>query len=59
MKTKITNKLFKDIDNYYSDKIICKIICITPILYFFDYCKQNFLKNVSLIHNYNMNDFTI
>ena len=28
-------------------------------LFFFDYCKQNFSRNVSLLHDYNLYDFTI
>ncbi len=28
-------------------------------LFFFDYCKKNFSKNVALLHDYNLYDFTI
>ena len=27
--------------------------------FFFDYCKRNFSKNVALLHDYNLYDFTI
>jgi hypothetical protein len=28
-------------------------------LFFFDYCKRNFSKNVALLHDYGLYDFTI
>jgi len=28
-------------------------------LFFFDYCKRNFAKNVALLHDYHLYDFTI
>ena len=28
-------------------------------LFFFDYCKRNFARNVALLHDYNLYDFTI
>jgi hypothetical protein len=27
--------------------------------FFFDYCKRNFSRNVALLHDYNLYDFTI
>lgn len=44
----------------YSDKEFRKnnLYYANP-LYYFDYCKKNFSKNVSLIHDYNLYEFTI
>ena len=28
-------------------------------LFFFDYCKRNFARNVALLHDYDLYDFTI
>jgi len=45
--------IYSDVDkrkacNYYADP-----------LFFFDYCKRNYSKNVALLHDYNLYDFTI
>lgn len=39
---------YKAEDLYYADS-----------LFYFDYCKRNFSKNVALLHDYNMYEFTI
>ena len=46
--TKYSEKNYMQDHLYYADP-----------LFFFDYCKQNFSKNVSLIHDYNLYEFTI
>lgn len=46
--TKYSDKEFMRDDLYYADP-----------LFFFDYCKRNYSKNVSLIHDYNLYEFTI
>ena len=46
--TKYSEKNYMQNHLYYADP-----------LFFFDYCKQNFSKNVSLIHDYNLYEFTI
>lgn len=48
MLTKYSDKEYMRDDLYYADP-----------LYFFDYCKQNFSRNVSLIHDYNLYEFTV
>lgn len=46
--TKYSDKEFMQSYLYYADP-----------LFLFDYCKQNFSKNVALLHDYNQYDFTI
>ncbi|MDP0561667.1 MAG: class I SAM-dependent methyltransferase [Candidatus Endonucleobacter sp. (ex Gigantidas childressi)] len=48
MLTKYSDKEFMRSDLYYADP-----------LFAFDYCKRNFSKNVSLIHDYELYEFTI
>jgi SAM-dependent methyltransferase len=48
MLTKYSEKKYMRDNLYYADP-----------LFFFDYCKLNFSKNVSLIHDYNLYEFTI
>jgi len=48
MLTKYSDKEYMRDDLYYADP-----------LFFFDYCKCNFSRNVSLIHDYNLYEFTI
>lgn len=48
MLTKYSEKKYMRDNLYYADP-----------LFFFDYCKINFSKNVSLIHDYNLYEFTI
>jgi SAM-dependent methyltransferase len=48
MLTKYSEKKYMKDNLYYADP-----------LFFFDYCKLNFSKNVSLIHDYNLYEFTI
>jgi hypothetical protein len=44
----------------YSDKEYMKdnLFYADP-LFFFDYCKKNFSKNVSLLHDYDLYEFTL
>ena len=44
----------------YSDKVRMKnnLFYADP-LYFFDYCKMNFSKNIALLHDYSLYEFTI
>jgi len=46
--TKYSDKEFMQSYLYYADP-----------LFFFDYCKRNFSKNVALLHDYDQYDFTI
>lgn len=46
--TTYSDKEFMKPDLYYSDP-----------LFFFDYCKKNFSRNVALLHDYEIYDFTI
>lgn len=48
MLTKYSDKDFMREDLFYGDP-----------LSFFDYCKQNFSRNVSLLHDYDLYEFTI
>jgi hypothetical protein len=48
MLTKYSDKEYMQPYLYYADP-----------LFFFDYCKRNFSKNVSLLHDYDQYDFTI
>lgn len=48
MLTKYSEKKYMTHKLYYADP-----------LFFFDYCKKKFSKNVSLIHDYNLWEFTI
>jgi len=48
MLTKYSEKKYMRDNLYYADP-----------LFFFDYCKLNFSKNVSLLHDYNLYEFTI
>lgn len=48
MLTKYSDKEYMREDLYYADP-----------LFFFDYCKRNFSKNVSLNHDYDLYEFTI
>ena len=48
MLTKYSEKKYMRNNLYYADP-----------LFFFDYCKQKFSRNVSLIHDYNLWEFTI
>jgi|TARA_Y100000389_G_C17305106_1_gene434977 SAM-dependent methyltransferase len=48
MLTSYSNKKFRRSDLYYGD----------PVFYF-DFCKKNFSKNVTLLHDYGLYDFTI
>ena len=48
MLTKYSDKERMRPDLYYGDP-----------LFFFDYCKKNFSRNVALLHDYNLYDFTI
>lgn len=41
-----------------ADKMRADLYYADP-LYLFDYCKRNFSRNVSLLHDYNLYDFTI
>ncbi len=44
----------------YSDKEYMKdYLYYADPCYFFDYCKRNFSRNVSLLHDYNLYEFTI
>lgn len=44
----------------YSDKEFMKdYLFYADPLYLFDYCKKNFSKNVALLHDYNLYEFTI
>lgn len=46
--TKYSDKEYMKDDLYYADP-----------LFLFDYCKRNFSKNVALLHDYNLYEFTI
>jgi hypothetical protein len=46
--TKYSDAEFMRPDLYYADPC-----------FFFDYCKKNFSKNVALLHDYKIYDFTI
>ena len=46
--TKYSDSEFMRPDLYYADP-----------LFFFDYCKRNFSRNVALLHDYDLYDFTI
>ena len=46
--TKYSNPDFMQPHLYYADP-----------LFFFDYCKKNFSRNVALLHDYDLYDFTI
>ncbi len=46
--TKYSDKEYMRNDLYYADP-----------LFLFDYCKRNFSKNVALLHDYNLYEFTI
>jgi len=48
MLTKYSDKEYMRDDLYYADP-----------LFIFDYCKRNFSKNISLIHDYELYEFTI
>lgn len=48
MLTSYSDKEYMKDDLYYADP-----------LFFFDYCKKNFSKNVALLHDYQIYDFTI
>ena len=48
MLTSYSDKEFMRDDLYYADP-----------LFFFDYCKKNFSKNIALLHDYQLYDFTI
>ena len=48
MLTKYSDKEFMKDDLYYADP-----------LFFFDYCKRNFSRNISLNHDYDLYEFTI
>jgi SAM-dependent methyltransferase len=48
MLTKYSDKEYMREDLYYADP-----------LFFFDYCKRNFSRNISLIHDYELYEFTI
>ncbi len=48
MLTKYSDKEYMKENLYYADP-----------LYFFDYCKKKFSKNVSLLHDYDLYEFTI
>ena len=48
MLTSYSDKELMRDDLYYADP-----------LFFFDYCKKNFSKNVALLHDYKLYDFTI
>lgn len=48
MLTKYSDKEYMRPDLYYSDP-----------LFFFDHCKRNFSRNVALLHDYELYDFTI
>jgi SAM-dependent methyltransferase len=48
MLTKYSDKEYMRDDLYYADP-----------LFFFDYCKRNFSKNISLIHDYDLYEFTM
>lgn len=48
MLTKYSDKEYMRDDLYYADP-----------LFFFDYCKRNFSKNISLNHDYDLYEFTI
>lgn len=48
MLTKYSDKEYMRDDLYYADP-----------LYFFDYCKKNFSRNISLNHDYDLYEFTI
>ncbi len=48
MLTSYSDKEYMRDDLYYGDSC-----------HFFDFCKKNFSKNVSLLHDYNLYDFTI
>jgi SAM-dependent methyltransferase len=41
-----------------ADKMRSDLYYADP-LFFFDYCKRNFSRNVALLHDYNLYDFTI
>ena len=46
--TKYSDEEYKKDYLYYADPLVL-----------FDYCKRNFSKNVALLHDYNLYDFTI
>jgi len=48
MLTKYSDKKFMQDNLYYADP-----------LFIFDFCKRNFAKNISLIHDYDLYEFTI
>jgi hypothetical protein len=48
MLTKYSDEEKMQPDLYYGDPC-----------FFFDYCKRNFSRNVALLHDYNLYDFTI
>lgn len=48
MLTKYSDKEYMRDDLYYADP-----------LFFFDYCKRNFSRNISLYHDYDLYEFTI
>lgn len=44
----------------YSDKEFMKdYLCYADPLYLFDYCKKNFSRNVALLHDYDLYEFTL
>jgi len=58
---KLANKGFSfNLLTKYSDKIKMKNnLFYGDPLYFFDYCKINFSRNIALLHDYSLYEFTI
>ena len=58
---KLTNKGFSfNMLTKYSDKPLMKdYLYYADPMYFFDFCKRNFSRNVALLHDYELYEFTI
>jgi SAM-dependent methyltransferase len=50
---------FNILTKYSEKKYMMNNLYYADPLFFFDFCKQNFSRNVSLIHDYNLWEFTI
>lgn len=57
----ISNKgfSFNCLTSYADKKLMKDHLYYADPLYFFDYCKKNYAKNIALLHDYNLYEFTI
>ena len=39
--------------------VLLVFVVVAFVLFFFDFCKRNFSRNVALLHDYGLYDFTI